>query len=129
MRVARGREPGATVEQIAKDFGVRTLTLHKWLQRVAVDDGTRPGRSRTEGVELRKARMRIRPVEQENEVLRGLRSVAGANRHSPLAFCDAFSGRETQVFSRAQAPDHDRRLLPLGRSAIDCRLLSSRIAG
>ncbi|MBC7596557.1 MAG: transposase [Kineosporiaceae bacterium] len=56
VSVARGREPGVTIERIAKDFGVHTMTLQKWLQRAAVDDGMRPGQSRTEGVELREAR-------------------------------------------------------------------------
>jgi transposase len=70
VKVARGREPGVTVEQIAKDFGVHTMTLQKWLQRAAVDDGFKPGQSRTESAELREARKRIRLLEQENEVLR-----------------------------------------------------------
>ncbi|MDP3949108.1 transposase [Microbacterium sp.] len=70
MRVARNREPGVTVEQIAKDFGVHTVTLHKWLQRAAIDDGAKPGVSRTEAVEMREARQRIRLLEQENEALR-----------------------------------------------------------
>ena len=68
--VARGREPGVMIEQIAKDFGVHTMTLQKWLQRAAVDDGAKPGQTRTEAVELREARKRIRLLEQENEVLR-----------------------------------------------------------
>jgi transposase len=58
------------IEQIAKDFGVHTMTLQKWLQRAAVDDGIKLGQSRTEGAELREARKRIRLLEQENEVLR-----------------------------------------------------------
>ena len=70
VAVARGREPGVTIEQIAKDFGVHTMTLQKWLQRAAVDDGDRPGQSRMEAAELREARKRIRLLEQENEVLR-----------------------------------------------------------
>jgi len=47
VRVARGREPGVRIEQIAKDFGVHTMTLQKWLQRTAADHGIKPGRSRT----------------------------------------------------------------------------------
>jgi transposase len=70
VNVARGREPGVTVEQIAKDFGVHTMTLQKSLQRTAVDDGAKPGQSRSEGAELREAHKRIRLLEQENEVLR-----------------------------------------------------------
>ncbi len=68
--VARNREPGVTIEQIAKDFGVHTMTLQKWLQRAAIDIGDKPGQTRTEGAELREARKRIRLLEQENEVLR-----------------------------------------------------------
>jgi transposase len=39
VRVVRNREPSVTIEQIAKDFGVHTMTLQKWLQRAAVDSG------------------------------------------------------------------------------------------
>jgi len=70
VRVARNREPGVSVEQIAKDFGVHPMTLFKWMRQADVDDGARPGTSRAEGVELREARKRIRLLEQENEVLR-----------------------------------------------------------
>jgi transposase len=70
VRVARGREPGVTLEQIAADFGVHPITLSKWLRRAAIDDGVRPGVSREEARELRDAMKRIRLLEQENEVLR-----------------------------------------------------------
>jgi transposase-like protein len=70
VRVARNREPGVKIEQIARDFGVHPMTVQKWLQRAAVDDGSRSGQSRAEGAELREARKRIRLLEQENEVLR-----------------------------------------------------------
>ena len=70
VRVARDRPAGVTLAQIAADFGVHPMTLSKWLRRAAVDDGTKPGGTRTENVELREARKRIRLLEQENEVLR-----------------------------------------------------------
>jgi len=70
VRVARTREDGVTIEQVAIDFGVHPMTLQKWLRRAAVDDGARPGRTTTESIELREARKRIRLLEQENEVLR-----------------------------------------------------------
>nr|WP_255419506.1 transposase [Micromonospora sp. B006] len=66
MRVARDREPGVTVEQIAKDFGVHPMTLFKWLRQADADAGT----VSSESAELREARKRIRLLEQENEVLR-----------------------------------------------------------
>ena len=70
VHVARNREPGVTIEQIAKDFGVHPMTLQKWLRRADIDEGAKPGRTRAESVELREAQKRIRLLEQENEVLR-----------------------------------------------------------
>ncbi|HET6672793.1 MAG TPA: IS3 family transposase [Agromyces sp.] len=70
VRVARSREPGVTLEQIAKDFGIHPMTLQKWLRRSDIDDGAKPGVTRTESAELRELRKRNRLLEQENEVLR-----------------------------------------------------------
>jgi transposase len=70
VRVARDRAPGVTLEQIAADFGIHPMTLSKWIRQADVDDGVRPGRSSTEGTDLRAANRRIRLLEQENEVLR-----------------------------------------------------------
>jgi transposase-like protein len=70
VRVARDREPGVTVEQIAKDFGVHPMTLFKWLRQADTDEGVKPGVSRNDSAELREARKRIKLLEQENEVLR-----------------------------------------------------------
>ncbi len=44
--------------------------MQKWLRRADIDEGAKPGQARTEAVELREARKRIRLLEQENEVLR-----------------------------------------------------------
>ena len=70
IRVAESRDPEVTLAQIAKDFGVHEMTLHKWIRQADIDDGNRPGKSREDSVELRDARKRIRLLEQENEVLR-----------------------------------------------------------
>lgn len=70
VRVARAREAGVTIEQVAADFGVHPVTLSTWLRRTDIDEGTRPGRSRSESAELRDANKRIRLLEQEAEVLR-----------------------------------------------------------
>ncbi|MET8354429.1 transposase [Micromonospora sp. NPDC005206] len=70
VRVARDRDPGVTVEQIAKDFGVHPMTLFKWLRQADSDAGAEPGVAGSESVELREARKRIKLLEQENEVLR-----------------------------------------------------------
>jgi transposase len=70
VRVARDRDAGVTVEQIAKDFGVHPMTLFKWLRQAGIDDGAEPGVSSNASAELREARKRIKLLEQENEVLR-----------------------------------------------------------
>lgn len=70
VAVARRRESGVTLEQIAADFGVHPMTLSKWMRRADVDDGVKPGVSSEQSAELREANRRIRLLEQENEVLR-----------------------------------------------------------
>jgi len=70
VRVARNREPGVTIEQIAADFGVHPMTLTKWLRRSAVEDGERPETTRADFDEVRELRRRNRLLEQEVEVLR-----------------------------------------------------------
>jgi transposase len=70
IRVARGREPGQTVKQIAADFGISESCLVNWLSAADVEDGIKPGTTAVENAELREARKRIRLLEQENEVLR-----------------------------------------------------------
>lgn len=70
VRVARNRENGVTLEQIAADFGVHPITLSKWMRQAAVDGGSRAGTSTSESAELRELRRRNRLLEQENEVLR-----------------------------------------------------------
>ncbi len=70
VRVARDREPGVTLEQIAADFGIHVMTLSKWMRQADVDAGVKPGSTTTDNAELREARRRIKLLEQENEVLR-----------------------------------------------------------
>ena len=70
IRVARDRGEGVTIEQVANDFGVHPMTLHKWMRQADIDEGTKPGKSTSESTELRDARRRIKLLEQENEVLR-----------------------------------------------------------
>ncbi|MEV6652962.1 hypothetical protein [Streptomyces sp. NPDC051219] len=41
VRVARNREPGVTLEQVAADFRVRPASLNKWLRRTDVAETAR----------------------------------------------------------------------------------------
>ena len=70
VRVARNREPGQSLKQIATDFGIAESCLRNWLRRADVEDGVRPGTTAADSAELREAKKRIRLLEQENEVLR-----------------------------------------------------------
>lgn len=70
MRFARDREPGVTIEQIARDFGVHPVTLQKWMRCADIDEGAKPGQPRSEAAEITEFRKRNRLLEQENEVLR-----------------------------------------------------------
>jgi transposase len=70
VRVARNREPGVGLDQIAKDFGVHFTTLYSWMKKADIEDGGRPGTTEVQSAELREAKRRIRTLEQEVEVLR-----------------------------------------------------------
>lgn len=70
VRVARNREPGVELSQIAKDFGIHFTTLYSWMRKADSEDGDRPSANAVQSAELRDAKKRIRLLEQENEVLR-----------------------------------------------------------
>lgn len=70
IRVARSRESGTRLKDIATDFGISESCLNNWLAQADRDDGLRSGPSSDELAENRELRRRLRLVEQENEVLR-----------------------------------------------------------
>lgn len=70
VRVARNREPGVGLDQIAKDFGIHFTTLYAWMKKAEEQDGDQPATTPAAAAELREAKKRIRLLEQENEVLR-----------------------------------------------------------
>lgn len=70
VAVAKNREAGVSLKQIATDFGISYATLTNWLRQADTDDGAREGKTNTEKDELRELRRRNRLLEQENLVLR-----------------------------------------------------------
>jgi transposase-like protein len=70
VRVARSRESGTRLRDIAADFGISESCLNNWLKRADVEDGIKPGVTEAEHGETRVLRRRLRLLEQENEVLR-----------------------------------------------------------
>jgi len=68
VRVARKRD--RTIGETAKDFGVSTSTLHRWLAQADVDDGVVEGVTSTDQAEIAQLRKDMRRLTQENEILR-----------------------------------------------------------
>ncbi|WP_216912779.1 hypothetical protein [Nocardia noduli] len=77
VRVARNREPGQQLKQIAADFGISESCLAGWLKAADVEDGAKPGITNEQSADNAEPRKRIRLLEQENEVLRRGLSLAG----------------------------------------------------
>jgi len=84
VRVARKREPGVRIKDVAHDFGITESCLTNWMSRADRDDGIRPGPTTGELAELRDAKRRIRMLEQENEVLRRAAAYLSQANISPL---------------------------------------------
>ena len=70
VNVARNREPGQTIKQIAADFGIAESCLRNWMRAADVENGDKPGTTTAESAENRELKKRVRLLEQENEVLR-----------------------------------------------------------
>lgn len=60
VAVARRREDGVTIKQIAADFGVSAATLQNWLHQADVEDGNRPGQTVDGAAEVLELRRRNR---------------------------------------------------------------------
>ena len=56
IRVARNREPGVRIKDIAADFGISESCLTNWLAAADVEDGIKPGTTPAEHAELRELR-------------------------------------------------------------------------
>ena len=70
VRVARAREPGVWLSDMAADFGISESCLNRWLKTADVEGGNRLGATTQELTENRALKKRVRLLEQENEVLR-----------------------------------------------------------
>ena len=68
--VAVARRGHASLNQVAKDFGISEGSLLNWMKKADIEDGKRPGLTEDERKELRELKKRARLLEMENEVLR-----------------------------------------------------------
>jgi len=69
--VRLARTSGKPCTQIARDLGMTTETLRKWLKQADLDEGKRQdGLTSEEREELRRLRREIRILREEREILR-----------------------------------------------------------
>ena len=64
IAVARRREGGVTLAQVAKDFGISEQCLINWLKADDVEGGRKPGATDVERAELRELKRRNRLLER-----------------------------------------------------------------
>jgi transposase-like protein len=68
--VAVARTSGLSQGQVARDFGISTHSVQRWVKQADIDDGLTQGKSSEEQDELARLRRRNRILEQEVEILR-----------------------------------------------------------
>lgn len=74
---------GQTVTKTAEDLGITGSCLYGWVKQDRIDRGEIAGVSREESRELRKAKRRIRELEEEVEILRRANAMLGSAAQHP----------------------------------------------
>ncbi|MFQ6397353.1 transposase [Nocardia sp. KC 131] len=76
VRVARNREPGHKLKQIAADFGISESCLAGWIKQADVEDGIQPGTTSEQSAEFDAFSPGQYPPHAACEASDGLRSAA-----------------------------------------------------
>src|SRR5438067_13928098 len=63
------RESETSVAETARRLGMGAETLRKWVRQAEIDDGTRPGLSSHEHVEIVRLKREVRRLEEEKLIL------------------------------------------------------------
>ena len=75
-------QAGQPVSRTAADLGITHTCLSNWVKQDPIDRGELPGKTKAESRELRKARRRIRELEDEVQILRRANAMLGTEaRH------------------------------------------------
>ncbi|GAB3055822.1 transposase [Sediminivirga luteola] len=77
---------GRKVPVVAADLEISDAVLWRWVRQDRIDNGEVPGIATAESAELRKARKRIRELEQELEILKIASKFLGEEAPHPKGF-------------------------------------------
>lgn len=105
VNVARNREPGQHIKQIAADFGIRESCLTNWMKAADVEDGVKPGTTAAENADLREATgLHSSDVDLDGGVLRVRWTLTRTSKGLQLG---------------EPKTEKSRRAVPLPRSTVD----------
>ena len=72
---------GQTVTKAADDLGITSSCIYGWMKQDRINRGEIPGVSTAKSREMRKAKRRIRELEDEVEILRRANALLGSSAH------------------------------------------------
>ena len=70
VRLVQSSEEKYPVSKIARDLGISTETLRKWVNQAEIDSGDRQGLTSEEKEELHRLRREVKVVREEREILK-----------------------------------------------------------
>jgi len=68
--LARLAEPGATVKQVSREFGINHNSVTNWRKQATVGAGEQPGLTTDEKAELTRLRREVRRLKEERDILK-----------------------------------------------------------
>lgn len=77
---------GRTVAATAADLGMSQAGLHKWVTQDRIDRGDVSGTTTSDSAELRKAKRRIRELENELDIVKRAARLLDEGAHAPKGF-------------------------------------------